>query len=131
MSGETNLRKLLAEMSPQLNAGEYTFCTLPVSAPIPVACHLVGLIQEMEGTSIIVPRNEADTSGLKYDFIAAWITLTIHSDLEAVGLTAAISRALAEAGIPCNVVAGYYHDHLFVPANKAGHAMDILKRLGE
>jgi uncharacterized protein len=131
MSGETDLRKLLAEMSPQLNADEYVFCSLPYGTAIPAAYHPVGMIQEMEGTSLILSRVEADAQGLKYDFVAAWITLTIHSDLEAVGLTAAISKALAEAGISCNVVAGYYHDHLFVPLDKAHQTIEILNQLGE
>jgi uncharacterized protein len=131
MSGETDLRKLLAEMSPQVNDGEYVFYSLPVGTLIPAVCHPVGSIQEVEGTSMILPRAEADSQGLKYDFIAAWITLTIHSDLAAVGLTAAISKAMAEAGIACNVVAGYYHDHLFVPMGQASQAIDILKALGK
>jgi hypothetical protein len=62
-------------------------------------------------------------------FRAAWITLTVHSDLEAVGLTAAVSVALGAAGISCNVVAGTYHDHLFVPAQKAADAMAALRKL--
>jgi hypothetical protein len=67
--------------------------------------------------------------GLAYTQIFAWITLTVHSSLEAVGLTAAFSRALTEAGISCNVVAAYYHDHIFVPTRDAGQAMQVLKNL--
>jgi uncharacterized protein len=68
---------------------------------------------------------------LSYSFVAAWITLTVHSSLEAVGLTATFSKALAENNISCNVVAAYYHDHIFVDAKDAAKAMKILHILSE
>ena len=70
-----------------------------------------------------------DKLGLNYSFVASWITLTVHSSLEAVGLTAAFSKALAEKGISCNVVAAFYHDHLFVRQQDAAAAMETLKGL--
>jgi hypothetical protein len=85
--------------------------------------------RESEGTTIIVRKETADQLNLKYDFIAAWITLTIHSSLDAVGLTAAFSTALANEGISCNVVAGYFHDHLFVNSEDAENAMKILQTI--
>ncbi|ELT46117.1 N-acetyltransferase [Arthrobacter nitrophenolicus] len=77
----------------------------------------------------MLPRAEADRQGLSYDFVGAWITLQIHSDLEAVGLTAAVSRALSEARISCNVLAGFHHDHLLVPVADAPRALEVLAEL--
>lgn len=66
---------------------------------------------------------------LSYSYAAAWITLTIHSSLEALGLTSAFSNALAAEGISCNVVAAYYHDHIFVAKGDAERAIMVLERL--
>jgi hypothetical protein len=126
--GETDLKQLLQSMSPGLHPGEYVFCTLAYT-DIPAGLHPLASFREQEGWTVIVPRSQADESGLPYSFVAAWITLHVHSALEAVGLTAAVSRALADEGISCNLVAAYYHDHLFVPHQEAGRAMDILRRL--
>ena len=80
------------------------------------------MFKEEEGYTIILKKEMADSLNLEYSFVAAWITLTVYSSLEAVGLTAAFTKALSDEGISCNIVAGYYHDHLFVDkeiANKA------------
>jgi hypothetical protein len=69
------------------------------------------------------------TGGFSFDYVAAWITLNVHSALEAVGLTAAFATALGQAGISCNVIAGYYHDHLFVGQADAERAMHVLRDL--
>jgi hypothetical protein len=74
-----------------------------------------------------MPRTRAEAAGLSYSFVAAWITLTVHSSLEAVGLTAAVSQALAQAGISCNIVAALHHDHLFVPLKNAARATQVLE----
>jgi uncharacterized protein len=74
-------------------------------------------------------REDADGDGIPYDFVAAWITLTVHSDLADVGLTAAFSAALAEVGISCNVLAAFHHDHLLVPADRLDDALAALERL--
>ena len=71
-------------------------------------------MREAEGYTVVLNRQVADSLALDYNFVASWITLTVHSALDAVGLTAAFSNALAQNGISCNVVAGYYHDHIFV-----------------
>ncbi len=81
--------------------------------------------------TVILTREQADGLSLPYSVVCAWITLTVHSSLQAVGLTAAVSRALAEAEISCNVVAAYYHDHLFVPVEDGGRAMVVLAALIE
>ncbi len=128
MNGESNLTTLLKTMTPQLNEGDYVFCMINSLNDID-ASKILGSFNEAEGCTIILKREIADGLGLKYSYIAAWITLTVHSSLEAVGLTAVFSNALAKAGISCNVVAAYYHDHIFVAKADAEKAMDILKSL--
>jgi hypothetical protein len=128
MAGETDLHKLTHDMSPTLNPGEYVFCTVE-RADVPTDWEPLGWFREPEGRTVILPRSRADALGLSYAFVSAWITLNIHSALEAVGLTAAVSQALAQTGISCNIVAGYYHDHLFVPANEAKRALQVLQTL--
>ena len=86
---------------------------------------------EDEGTTVIVTIEQAAQLGPVPDFVAAWITLTVHSALDAVGLTAAVSAALTEADISCNVVAAAFHDHLFVPVEDAARAMAALQALSE
>jgi uncharacterized protein len=128
MVGERNLSKLLSGMDPIRNPGRYVFCT--IAAPvIPLGLRPVATMVEPEGTSIVVTQDDADASGLAYQYVAAWITLRIHSALDAVGLTAAISTHLARNGISCNVVAGYHHDHLFVAIEDADRALESLRGL--
>ncbi len=127
MAGESDLRKLLSGMRPELNPGRFVFTT--VTAGVPDGVHPVVTVAEPEGLTLVVRREEADAAGLAYDYVAGWITLRIHSALEAVGLTAAVSRELADAGLSCNVVAGFHHDHLFVPAGDADRAMAVLEDL--
>ena len=86
-------------------------------------------IREPEGLSVILAEEDAVDLRLPIAFIAAWITLAVNSDLAAVGLTAAFSTALGQAGISCNVVAGVHHDHLFVPVDQAQQAMAVLHAL--
>ncbi|MBC3272041.1 MULTISPECIES: ACT domain-containing protein [Pseudomonas] len=128
MAGETSLSTLLRSMSPQLNSGEYVFCTLP-DAQLPTGLELIGSFREQEGLTVILKRSDAEQAGLSFDYVAAWITLNVHSALQAVGLTAAFATALGEAGISCNVIAGYYHDHLFVGQADAERAMHVLRDL--
>ncbi len=127
MVGERDLQKLLGWMRPTLNPGRYVYCTLP--AKIPSGLRPVVTVAEAEGPTVVVAQEEADSLGLRYEFVAAWITLEIHSALEAVGLTAAVATRLAEIGISCNVVAGFHHDHLFVPADQADRAVTALQEL--
>lgn len=90
---------------------------------------MIGSFREQEGLTLIVERQQAERAGLTFDYVAAWITLNVHSALEAVGLTAAFAGALGKAGISCNVIAGFYHDHLFVGRTDAERAMDVLRQL--
>lgn len=128
MAGETSLATLLRSMSPQLNDGEYVFCSLPDRSLLQ-DCEVLGSFREREGLTVILARQQAERLGLGFDYVAAWITLNVHSALEAVGLTAAFAGALGNAGISCNVIAGYYHDHLFVGQADAGRAMQVLQQL--
>ena len=128
MAGETSLTTLLRSMSPQLNAGDYVFCTLPDSQ-LPNGLEIIGSFREQEGLTVILQRSDAERAGLSFDYVAAWITLNVHSALQAVGLTAAFATALGQAGISCNVVAGYFHDHLFVGQADAERAMQVLRDL--
>ena len=128
MAGETSLNTLLRSMSPQLNDGEYVFCTVK-DAQVPPGCQIIGSFREHEGLTLILERSQAERAGLSFDYLAAWITLNVHSALQAVGLTAAFATALGQAGISCNVIAGYYHDHLFVGLADAERALSVLRQL--
>jgi len=128
MPGEIDLGKLLQGMKPELNEGEYVFCTVD-SIQHAAMLNPVCLFQEREAVTVILPKHQADDSALPYSVICAWITLTVHSSLEAVGLTAAVSQALTDANISCNVVAAYYHDHIFVPVRDAKQAIAVLLEL--
>lgn len=87
--------------------------------------------KEKEGTTVVLTREKADELGLPYDYVAAWITHTIHSSLEAVGLTAAFSNELAKHNISCNVIAAYYHDHIFVNREDGEKALRVLTAFTE
>jgi uncharacterized protein len=125
--GETNLTTLLQTMKPVHNAGDYVFCSVADACVIPAA-EIILLFKEQEGITLIIKKESADAAGLVYTFVAAWITLTVHSSLEAVGLTAAFSTALAQEGISCNVVAAFYHDHIFVDKKDSEKAMAVLNK---
>ncbi|HEY5824817.1 MAG TPA: ACT domain-containing protein [Cyclobacteriaceae bacterium] len=130
MAGETDLATLLRSMKPILNEGEYVFCTLTDSSHVDLR-NVIGSFMEVEGLTVILNKHRANEAKLSYSFTASWITLTVHSSLEAVGLTAAFSNALAEEGISCNVIAAFYHDHIFVATKDKERAMTALKRLSE
>ena len=128
MPAIADLNELITHMQPQLNPGTYAFVAVPDGEAVdPVL--IVASVREPEGLSAILPEQAALDLGLLIAFKAAWITLTVHSDLAAVGLTAAFAGALAQAGISCNVVAGVHHDHLFVPIDQAQRAMEVLDAL--
>ncbi len=115
-------------MEPTLNAGSYAFCSVDPGSTISLA-DVVATVREPEGLSIVLTEARAEELQLAVLFRCAWITLTVHSDLQAVGLTAAFATALGAAGISCNVVAGACHDHIFVPLDRAGDAMQALRQL--
>ena len=128
MQPVSDLPTLLARMRPSLAPGRYAFVAVPAGVVVDPA-RIVASVREAEGLSVVIPEADALALHLPVAFAAAWITLSVHSDLAAVGLTAAVSTALAQAGIGCNVVAGVHHDHLFVPAASAAQAMAVLEAL--
>ncbi len=122
----SNLDRLVHEMNPHLHDGEWVFCELNSGTLPPDA---VAMFRESEATTIVVPRETAGRLRLEPRYVAAWITLTVHSDLDAVGFLAVISRVLASEGISCNVFSAVYHDHLFVPYDQGQKALDALRKL--
>lgn len=130
MSGEKNLTTLLKTMKPHLNEGEYVFCSVPNDASVSFK-DILFHFREEEGITMVLKKQIADELRLDYSYVASWITLTVHSSLEAVGLTAAFSTALGKENISCNVVAAYYHDHIFVDKKDASKAMTVLNRFSE
>ncbi|MGW2177494.1 ACT domain-containing protein [Streptomyces sp. NPDC001732] len=128
MSGERDLRTLLSGLRPELNPGRYVFTTVPGGA-VPEGVNPVATVVEPEGLSLVLPEAEAVSAGLDHDWAAGWITLRVHCALDAVGLTAAVSLALTDAGLSCNIVAGFHHDHLFVPYDRAEEAVHVLETL--
>jgi len=126
--GSTDLQAMLATLEATARPDDYVF--LAVDANHPVVATAEATIREEEALTVVVRRSDADAHGLVYDFVAAWLTLTVHSSLEAIGLTAAFSRALGNAGISCNVLAGFHHDHLLVPAADRDKALGVIRALG-
>lgn len=127
VTGETNLQLLLRDLRPQVNPGRYVFTT--VHAGVPDGVRPVVTVAEPEARTLVVRQEDADAANLPYEYVAGWITLRVHSALEAVGLTAAVARELADIGLSCNIVAGYHHDHLFVPYERVAEAVAALEAL--
>lgn len=119
---------MIAGMDPALQPGAVVFCATQdraiVAAALPDAR---ALVTEPEGVTLVLPVDRAEALGFAVVLPMRQITLRVHSALDGVGLTAAVSGALAAAGIPCNVIAGAHHDHLFVPAAQADMAVSVLK----
>ena len=124
-----DLDKLLATMEPLLNPGVFAFVA-PDEEEVLAGIEIFAMVREAEGFSAVILEADAVALGLPILFRAAWITLNVYSDLQAVGFTAAFSKALGAAGISCNVVAGARHDHVFVPAERGEEAVAILRMLG-
>ena len=117
-------------MSPRLVAGEFVFCTFE-NAYYGDHSNLqpIASFAESEGLTLVIAKSTADQSQIKYQSIFRCITLEVHSSLDAIGLTAAFANKLAEHGISANVIAGYYHDHIFVQSELAQNSIDALKEL--
>ena len=113
-----------------LNSGEYVFCFIEDIDKISMN-NIICSFKESEGYSIIISKEEAIKNNLPFYFVSAWITLEIDSTLDSVGLTSAFSKKLTKAGISCNVVAAYHHDHIFVPYLERLKAMKILSDMYE
>ncbi len=129
MKSVVELDALLNTLSPKLQDGEFVFCAVPGSISAYAHLEPLAAIRGSEGVTLILPFVAAVRKNLRFDHTFRKITLTVHSSLQAVGLTAAVSGKLAKKGIPANVVAGFYHDHIFVPSEKAREAVNTLKEL--
>jgi len=130
MAGERDLEKLFASISPTLTGEEYVFCTFECAKYGDYSdLEPIAAIEETEGLTLVLPKHRADHENLSYESVFRRITLNIHSSLDAVGLTAAFSNKLSESGISANVVAGFYHDHIFVQREFAENAVKALNEI--
>lgn len=128
MPGMTDLDEMLRHLTVSRRDGEFVFVLVP-TLEAAAALRPAAMVGEDEGVTAVIDRATADRAGLTYDYVAAWLTLQVHSSLAAIGLTAAFSAALADAGISCNVLAGLHHDHLLVPADRSDSAILALEGL--
>lgn len=128
MAGMTNLNEMLRHLNPVLHPQELVFCTLS-SFDDQVFEQCLAMFREEEGVTLVLPASVAKESHYAFDGTYRRITLQVHSSLDAVGLTAAFSKALTEEDISANVIAAFYHDHIFVPSLDAERAMKALLRL--
>jgi len=129
MAGETDLQAMLAGLTVSRRPGTFTVATVDGAVPLGDGVHAV--LAENEGTTVVATVGAAAERGWTVEFRAAWLTLDVHSSLEAVGLTAAVATALSEVGIACNVLAGFHHDHLLVPVDRADDAVARLTPVQE
>ena len=127
MAGMTDLDEMLRTLTVTVRTERYTFVS--VDAAPPIGDGIEAVVRETEGDTLVVTVERAEAEGWPVDFVAAWVTLDVHSALEAVGLTAAFSAALRVVAIPCNVIAGVHHDHLLVPADRVDEAVAVLEGL--
>lgn len=132
MNGISKLEVLLKNMHPEMSENEYVFCSVQ-SLSFEAASKLnpICTFKEDEGLSLVLEKTCAESEKLHFDEVFKKISLQVHSSLEAVGLTAAVSTALADKGISANVIAAYYHDHIFVPKNKSTFALKVLLSLSQ
>jgi len=120
------LAQILRQLDVSVRPGEYVYAVVDRGADLEGAA---AMVSEEEGVTVVLPRPMADDRGIAYEFVAAWLTLTVHSALTAVGLTAAVASELARQGISCNVLAGAYHDHILVPVAERDRAVAALRSL--
>jgi uncharacterized protein len=126
MSGETNLAILLASMEPTLDDKPYGFTTVPKETTLADLDDVFAVIRENEGLTLVAPVAQLQALGIAVELEWAKITLTVHSSLSAVGLTAAFAQVLGDKGISANVIAGYFHDHILVQWQLRQEAMAAL-----
>lgn len=129
MVGIQNLDQLMKSMNPELVEDDFIFCSVSEKQLAALKVKPLMTFKEKEGMTLILHRKDADLSSIDYEGIWTLITLTVHSDLAAVGFLARITSTLAKEGISVNVASAYYHDHLFIPKEKSKEAMKILKKL--
>ena len=121
---------MISNMTPELQPGGFVFATfLDGKEPGDLIQQAISVFKETEGVSLILPVDVAAGAGISVEDEMRCITLNVYSSLQGVGLTAAVSNALGDCGIPCNMVAAYHHDHVFVPAEMGEQAMQVLVSL--
>ena len=130
VSGTVNLDQLLQGMDPVLQPDEYVFTTFAANEKT-TAFNPIMMFKEAEGTTLIITRHAAESAGVQYEFPCRMITLNIHSALDAVGFLARVATQLASLNMGVNPVAGFYHDHLFIPSDRADDAMVALRKMTE
>ena len=128
MPGERDLASMLRSLTVERRPGVFVYVSVERPSAELVA-KAAAVVEEAEGITLVLPADAARDAGLTPVYEAAWLTLAVHSSLDAIGLTAAVSDALATAGIPCNVIAGAFHDHLLVPAARADEATNCLLQM--
>lgn len=131
MTGEKELSTLLREMKPMLRDGEFVFCTVPETMPEIVHLSPEACFWEAEGLTLILRREVAENEGLSHSGRYRLVTLGVHSSLEAIGFLSEILKAMVKQRIAVNPVSAYYHDHLFIPADRVRDAMRVLRELSE
>jgi hypothetical protein len=129
MTGETDLATMLRHLAPELGAETYEWVHLPEGEAVPPGLSPIMMFREAEGLTLVLDSRERAGTGLPGTFPSRLLTLNIRSSLAAVGLIAAVSKCLAEAGIAANPVSAFHHDHLFVPAAQAARALLLLRQL--
>ncbi|WP_243974063.1 ACT domain-containing protein [Vibrio natriegens] len=129
MAGITELDELLKSLRPKLVDPEFVFCTVSGELKNYLSLNPIATFTEAEGLTLVIEKSAAREAGLSFEGSFKQITLTVHSSLEAVGLTAAVATKLASKGISANVIAAYYHDHIFVQSSKADAAIEALCEL--
>ncbi|MBK8463647.1 MAG: ACT domain-containing protein [Nigerium sp.] len=122
MAGLTNLHEILGSLRPRVRQGTYVYVTLADEPAVEAHARIL----EEEGITLVLDQQVADAAGYAYEGVFGWITLQAHTSLSAVGVTAAVATALARVGLSCNVLAGFYHDHLLVPADDVAEAIEVL-----
>ena len=122
-------KDMIANMTPQLQPGSYVFVSCDKTQEPALLSEAIASFQEAEGLSLILPCDVAERHGLPGAPAMQCITLNVYSSLEGVGLTAAVAAALGEAGIACNMVAAFHHDHVFVPETDSHRALAKLREL--
>lgn len=127
---EKDLYILLKKMHPFLNKGDFVFFSSPIIESN-ILKNAILLFKETEGTTVILPKTIADNLNIEYSSVFSWITLLVHSSLNAVGFTAKFSSELAKHNINSNVVAGYHHDHIFINKINSERAIEILNQLSK
>ncbi|HET9028745.1 MAG TPA: ACT domain-containing protein [Candidatus Aquilonibacter sp.] len=125
---ERDLNTLLITMKPALDPREWVYCSVDKSF-LSSTHRPLFVFHESEGTTVVVERNVAESLELPYTYVCRRITLRVHSDLEAVGFISTVTTTLAKHMISTNVVSAFYHDHIFVPLDRAEEALHVLETL--